>query len=139
MDEELFSLRLPDGWVVRRDEGRLYLVSQGPPGVLCSTAEPVLDAEELPNLSRMLSGFLTRTGHSVAPNELLIISNIPGAAGFCWQLVKDDIFYRFWVFGNRSCWLFWTFSSSAKDMDYFYPALSGIVHSLNIFEHGRTC
>lgn len=139
LKEELFSLSMPALWTLRRDEGCLYLVSTTPPGVLCSTSERVADTEELPNLSRMLAGFLTRTGHTVAPNELLILSNIPGAAGFCWQYVQDQVFYRYWIFGNAKCWVFWNFTSAAADMESFHPVLEQIVRSLKLeFDGGRS-
>lgn len=130
LEEETFSLTLPDGWMVRRDEERLFLVSKAPPGVLCCTAEFVDDPSELPNLSRMLAGFLTRTGHAVATDELLRISNVPGAAGFCWQYFEDGTFHRIWIFGNRLSWLLWTFSSFSADLDHFHPLLEGVLKSL---------
>lgn len=132
--EPTFSLDLPEGWEVRRDEERLYLVSERPAGVLCCTAEEVRDSAELPNLSRMLAGFLTRTGHAVATDELLRISNVPGAAGFCWQYFEDGTFHRLWVFGNHASWLFWSFSSASSDLDHFHPLLEGLLKSLSLVE-----
>lgn len=130
--EPTFSLEVPDSWEIRRDEERLYLVALEPAGVLCSTAEVVEDSSELPNLSRMLAGFLTRTGRSVATDELLRISNVPGAAGFCWQYFEEGVFHRFWIFGNHSAWIFWTFSSATAALDHFHPLLEDLVKSLSM-------
>lgn len=130
LQEETFSLTLPDGWAVRRDEERVYLVSSQPPGVLCCTAQPVEQAEQLPNLSRMLAGFLTRTGHPVATDELLRISNVAGGTGFCWQYFEEGTFHRIWIFGNHFSWLLWTFTSATADLDHFHPLLEGMIKSL---------
>lgn len=133
-EEETFSLELPDGWLVRRDDDRIYLISPEPPGVLCCTSEWVEDAEELPNLSRMLAGFLTRTGHPVATDELLRISNIGGGEGFCWQYFEGSTFHRLWIFGNQACWLLWTFSSQTSDLDHFHPVLERMQKTLVLVE-----
>ena len=132
--EPTFALEVPPGWEIRRDEERLYLVAVEPAGVLCCTAEVVEDSAELPNLSRMLAGFLTRTGHAVATDELLRISNVPGAGGFCWQYFEEGTFHRFWIFGNHSAWLFWTFSSATADLEHFHPLLEGLLKSLSMHD-----
>jgi hypothetical protein len=132
--EETFSVTLPPGWAVRRDEERVYLVSAQPPGVLCCTSQRVEVADDLPNLSRMLAGFLTRTGHPVATDELMRISNVPGAAGFCWQYFEDGNFHRIWIFGNHACWLLWTFTSATSDLDHFHPLLERLLKTLALVE-----
>lgn len=132
LEEPTFSLELAPGWKVRRDDECLYLISEEPAGVLCCTAERVVDRAELPNLSRMLAGFLTRTGHSVATDELLAISSVPGAVGFCWQYFEDGKFHRFWIFGNEATWLFWTFTSRTADLDHFHPLLEQLLKSLTL-------
>ncbi len=132
LEEETFRLTVPDDWVVRRDEERVYLISERPAGVLCCTPQVVSNPDELPNLSRMLAGFLTRTGHPVATDELLRISNVPGAAGFCWQYFEDGKFQRIWIFGNASCWVLWTFTSATSDLDHFHPLLEGMLKSLSL-------
>ncbi len=139
LSEPTFALEIPTDWSLRRDEGRIYLVSEKPAGVLCCTCETVTDSSELPNLSRMLAGFLTRTGHPVATDELLRISNVPGAAGFCWQYFEDGTFHRVWIFGNHSCWLFWTFTSASGDLDHFHPLLEALLKSLSLVEHDSSC
>lgn len=132
--EETFAVTLPEGWSVRHDEECVYFVCQTPPGVLCSTASRVENSDELPNLSRMLAGFLTRTGRPVATDELLRLSNVSGADGFCWQYFEDGVFHRIWVFGNRQSWLLWTFSCAREDVDRFHPLLEGLVRSLSLVE-----
>ncbi len=134
LEEATFSVAVPEGWRVHRDEDGLFLISDQPAGVLCCTSELVQDAEELPNLSRMLAGFLTRTGHPVATDELLRISNVPGAAGFCWQYFEDGKFHRIWIFGNQRCWLLWTFTSAGDDMDHFHPQLEGMLKTLALVQ-----
>ena len=66
LEQPTFSLEVPAGWEVRHEEEQVFLISRTPPGVLCCTAQTVENSEELPNLSRMLAGFLTRSGHPVA-------------------------------------------------------------------------
>jgi hypothetical protein len=132
--EDTFAVTLPAGWEVRRDEECVYLVSPAPAGVLCSTAKRVESLEELPNLSRMLAGFLTRTGHPVATDELLRLSNISGGQGFCWQYFENGVFHRLWIFGNRASWLLWTFSCSASDVDHFHPLLEALLKTLSLDE-----
>ncbi len=135
LSEPTFALEIPEGWSIKRDEERIYLVSESPVGVLCCTPETVTDGSELPNLSRMLAGFLTRTGHAVATDELLRISNVPGAAGFCWQYFEDGTFHRVWIFGNHTSWMFWSFTSAVADLDHFHPLLEGLLKSLSLVEH----
>lgn len=128
--QETFSLELPEGWTVRQDEECTYLVSPDPPGVLCCTPQTVEKSEELPNLSRMLAGFLTRTGHPVATDDLLRLSNVPGAQGFCWQYFEDMAFHRLWIFGNTASWLLLTFSCATVDVDHFHPILEKLQKTL---------
>lgn len=130
--EETFALTVPEGWAVRRDDERVFLVSERPPGVLCCTPQVVDDPDRLPNLARMLAGFLTRTGHPVATDELLRISNVPGASGYCWQYFEGGSFHRIWIFGNHASWLLWTFSSATSDLDHFHPQLEGLLKSLSL-------
>lgn len=127
-----FTLTVPLEWTIRRDEDRVYFVSAHPPGVLCCTPEKVSEAQELPNLARMLAGFLTRTGHPVATDELLRITNVVGASGYCWQYFENGMFHRLWVFGNEVSWLLLTFSSSSADYDAFHAVLETIVKSLSL-------
>lgn len=130
LEQPTFSLEVPAGWEVRHEEEQVFLISRTPPGVLCCTAQTVENSEELPNLSRMLAGFLTRSGHPVATDELLRLSNIPNAVAFCWQYFEQGTFHRVWIFGNRRSWLLWTFSSAGTDMDHFHPLLEDLQKSL---------
>ena len=119
LEEKTFSLTLPDSFEVHRDGDRLQCVSREPAGVLFLTPEEVENPEELPNLSRMLAGFLTRSGHPVATDELLRVSSVPKAHGFSWQYVEESKYHRLWLFGNRSCWLLVTLSAPRKRQPFF--------------------
>ncbi len=127
---ETFRLQVPPEWTVRGDDDRVYFVSTEPPGVLCCTAQRVQDAEELPNLSRMLAGFLTRSGHPVATDDLLVISGNITARGFCWQYFEDGSFCRIWIFGNQTSWLLITFNSAVEHLDDFHPVLEQVLKTL---------
>lgn len=133
---DTFSLTLPQGWTKRDDEGRVYGLSTEPPGVLCCTASPVENSEELPNLSRMLAGFLTRSGHPVATDELLRVSKVAHAHGFCWQYSEEGNFTRLWMFGNRESWLLMTFTAPEQHVAHFHPLLDQIVESLTLHREG---
>lgn len=127
---ETFQLSLPQGWTQRSDEECLYGVCTDPPGVLCCTPSLVEDSDQLPNLSRMLAGFLTRSGHPVATDELLRVSGVANAHGFCWQYVENERFHRIWVFGNQVSWLLLTFTSGAEAQSTFHPLLNEMIATL---------
>lgn len=132
MKEPTFQMELPSDWVVRRDEERIYAVCPQPPGVLCCTPQEVEDSEEFPNLSRMLAGFLTRSGHPVATDELLRITGVAHAHGFCWQYVEDDTFHRIWIFGNARSWLLLTFTCPAPHQGDFSETLNELIRGLSL-------
>ena len=130
--ELTYSLVLPPGFQPNRDDEGLHCVCTAPPGILCFTAESVEDKDSLPNLSRMLAGYLTRMGHPVATDELLKVSSVPGAYGFCWQYVEKQKFQRFWIFGNEKSWLFITFVSSEEDKDKLHEPLQQMVKTIRL-------
>lgn len=138
LEKDLFRLSLPLGWTDREEEGRSFLISEDPPGVMCCTAERVDDPSELPNLSRMLAGFLTRTGHPVATDELLRVTRVVGVTGFSWQYAEDERYHRLWILGNRHCWLLLTFSCALSHRDHFFSVLEAIVGSLELAESPTT-
>ena len=132
LDEKTFSLDLPDSFEIHRDGPRLQCVSREPVGVLSLTPEEVEDADELPNLSRMLAGFLTRSGHPVTTDELLRVSSVPEAHGFSWQYVEDSKYHRLWLFGNKHCWLLVTFICPHEAVAEFHESLQDLVKTIRL-------
>lgn len=128
----LFELRLPSDWQWIADEAGGAAVSRQPPGVLHLSAEAVDDPADFPNLSRMLAGFLTRTGRPVATDDLLRVP-LAGAEGFSWQYIEDESrAWRVWIFGNRVAWVFVSFNCALEDAPAHQPAVDGLVHSLRL-------
>ncbi|HIB68990.1 MAG TPA: hypothetical protein EYO33_28860 [Phycisphaerales bacterium] len=132
LDEKLFSIALPDSFEIHRDGERLQCVSREPVGVLSLTPEEVENADELPNLSRMLAGFLTRSGHPVATDELLRVSSVSGAHGFSWQYTEDSKYHRLWLFGNKFCWLLVTFICPQDGVNEFHERLQELVKTIRL-------
>ena len=81
--------------------------------VLHIRAERVRDAAELPNLSRMLAGFLTEHVTPVATDELRAFQ-VEEVLGFAWQYREEwedegERAVRVWVLGNELAWCFVSF------------------------------
>ncbi|MCA9794765.1 MAG: hypothetical protein KC910_23315 [Candidatus Eremiobacteraeota bacterium] len=128
----LFELSLPSDWRWVADETGGSAVSAQPPGVLHLSAEAVEDPAELPNLSRMLAAFLTRTGRPVATDDLLRVPLV-GAEGFSWQYIEDQKrAWRVWIFGNRTVWVFASFNCALEDAPVHQGSVDGLVHSLRL-------
>ncbi len=125
-----FAISYPSHWEVRVQETRSFLICLDPPGVLCCTFERVQDTTSLPNLSRMLAGYLTRNGHPVATDELLRMSGSPGLEGFSWQYKEHSVFYRLWLYGNEKAWILLTFNTPEGDEGLFQQILNSMVRSL---------
>lgn len=132
VDESTFFLSLPDNFEIVRDEERIQCVSREPVGVLSLTPEEVHDPEHLPNLSRMLAGFLTRSGHPVATDELLRITTVPDAHGFSWHYSENGNAHRFWLMGNRDSWLLLTFVCPAANMSVFHEPLQEVIKTVRL-------
>lgn len=132
MREPGFAVDLPDGWRVEADLERYYAISTEPPGLLCITPELVKDMKSLPNLSRMLAGYLTRTGQPVASDELRQLNGIPGAQGFWWQYSDRQTVHRLWIVGNETRWILMTFTTAEENMGYFHPLLQECLNSLRL-------
>ncbi len=128
---QLFSLALQPGWQWQEQEDGGLCFSQEPPGVLHLSAEPVADPESLPNLSRMLAGFVTRTVRPVATDDLLRVP-LAGAEGFSWQYVAEDKACRVWVFGNRQAWVFASFHCQLEDAPNHQTGVEKMVTSLKL-------
>jgi hypothetical protein len=135
--EPTFSLELPEPFLVRREGVNLQGICQDPAGVLHITPERVIDPESLPNLSRMLAGFLTRSGHPVATDELLQVTSVPDAHGFSWQYVEEKVYHRLWLFGDEFSWLLMTFICPESDRGHFHESLQAVVNSLRLRRDGR--
>lgn len=131
LEKPTFSLRLPDGFEVVENDV-LCCVCRQPPGVLHLTSEAVDDPKELPNLSRMLAGFLTRSGHPVATDELLRVTSVPHAHGFSWQYTEEGHYNRLWLFGNELSWLLLHFVTPREHYAEFHEKLTGAVQTLRL-------
>lgn len=137
LSDSLFGLELPNGFTSRQEEQGWQCVCTDPPGVIHFTPEVVDDPDELPNLSRMLSGFLTRSGQPVAPYDLLKITSIPDTHGFSWQYTQEENYHRVWLFGNDHCWLLVTFVCPAPVYRTFHEPLTKSIATLRLRSDGN--
>ncbi len=110
--KHLFQIEFPEDWTFYADEHGGGLVSPCRKAVLHFYAEAVHDAAELPNLSRMLAGFLTQHHRPVATDDLRQIK-LPGALAFSWQFLDSlqNRAVRVWIIGNEKAWAFANFHS----------------------------
>ena len=129
-----FSLVLPDSFEVAEGDGHVHCICRTPPGVLHLTPQIVEDKEDLPNLSRMLAGFLTRSGHPVATDELLRITSVPNAHGFSWQYTEEENYHRLWLFGDEHSWLLAHFVCPREHYSEFHEQLTEVVKTLRLRE-----
>lgn len=134
--EPTFEVELPTGFSMVRDGERISCVSRDPVGVLTLSTEVVENPDDLPSLSRMLAGFLTRSGHPVATDELLQVNSVPDAYGFSWQYVEDALYHRLWLFGNEYCWLLLSFLCPRENQALFEDRLASLIASLRLRTHG---
>ena len=105
-------MQLPPSWSWFPDEAGGAAVFQ-PAGQTASSVlhihvEGVDDSESLPNLSRMLAGFLTLRGRPVATDDLLEL-DLPNTQAFAWQYQEGEQAVRVWVAGNELAWAFINF------------------------------
>lgn len=112
----LFQLQLAASWTFYADEHGGGAISPCRRAILHFYAEPVHNPEELPNLSRMLAGFLTQHHRPVATDELLRLK-LPGALGFSWQFLdsSQNRAVRVWILGNEKAWSFANFHCPLED------------------------
>jgi hypothetical protein len=132
IEETTFTMELPSEFQVTKEANEIQCVCLDPPGVLRLTPEEVEDTNSLPNLSRMLAGFLTRTGHPVATDELLRVTSVPEAHGFSWQYTEDGNYHRLWLFGNRRSWLLVTFVCPKAEQQNFHETLQSLIKTLRL-------
>jgi hypothetical protein len=136
VEKPSFSIELPEEFQVTETDEGLHCVCQQPPGVLHLTPQDVEDPEDLPNLSRMLSGFLTRSGHPVATDELLQMTSVPNAHGFSWQYTEEGCYNRLWLFGNQYSWLLLHFVCPQEHYAQFHEKLNGAMKTLRLRADG---
>ena len=132
LEGQNFTIELGERFAVESDEVGYQCLCQEPPAILTLLPETVENKDELPNLSRMLAGFLTRSGHPVATDELLRMTNVPGAHGFSWQYVENENYHRLWLFGNEASWLLMTFICPLEHRDAFHEFQQTMVKSLRL-------
>ncbi|MFN8610080.1 MAG: hypothetical protein U0931_21235 [Vulcanimicrobiota bacterium] len=106
--QDLFSMPIPEGWRFFPDEHGGSLITPCQTAVLHVHAEKVNDPAELPNLTRMLAGFLTLHHKPVATDELLQV-RLPGALCFAYQYADGDRAVRVWIIGDEKAWAFLNF------------------------------
>lgn len=128
----LFSIQLPPGWQFFPDLHGGGVIPPGSQGVLHFHSERVADSAELPNLSRMLAGFVTLHHQPVATDQLRRLS-INGSDAFAWQYVdKSEQAVRLWVVGNDAAWVFINFQASPLVAASLESEIDGIVGSLTM-------
>lgn len=132
----LFALDLPPDWQWFPDEHGGSAVPPGPPAALHLSAERVVEAEELPNLSRMLAGFVTRHVGPVTTQDL-IPANFPQATGFAWQFIEETAerpphLWKVWIAGNEHAWCFVSFNCSLKDHETHREKIENVVSTLTL-------
>jgi hypothetical protein len=104
---DLLKFELPDEWDWFPDESGGGAVL-GTDVLLHFHEQAVDDPSDLPNLARMLSGFLTLRGRPVATDELLE-GRTKNGKSYGWQYQDGEQAVRLWVLGNRQAWCFVTF------------------------------
>jgi len=116
--QNLFSFEAPEGWQFFADEHGGSLITPCQTAVLHIHSEGVSDPAELPNLTRMLAGFLTLHHKPVATDELLPIK-LPGALCFAYQYAEMERAVRVWIIGNEKAWAFLNFQVPfARQIEY---------------------
>lgn len=116
--QHLFSVDVPDGWQFFADEHGGSLITPCQTAVLHIHSEGVSDPAELPNLTRMLAGFLTLHHKPVATDELLPIK-VPEALCFAYQYAESERAVRVWIIGNEKAWAFLNFQVPfARQIEY---------------------
>ena len=118
--EGLLSFELPPDWEWYPDGQGGGAIPPDRQSVLHVRAERVEDAAQLPNLSRMLAGFLTGHVRPVATDELHPFS-VVGGQGFAWHYLEEwesegppriqSVWL--WVMGNEQTWTFVNFQGPA--------------------------
>lgn len=131
--EPLFLVEFPDDWTYYPDEHGGGVVSPCRRAVLHFYAEAVENPSELPNLSRMLAGFLTQHHRPVATDELLQIK-LPGALAFSWQFLDamQNRAVRVWVIGNEKAWTFANFHAPLDLEPQLRPSVDQMIRDFRL-------
>lgn len=132
-DAALCEFRVPDGWQFFPDEHGGGLVSPCRQAVLHVHCEEVTDPTELPNLSRMLAGFVTGHHRPIITQDLLPFS-LPGALGFAYQYAQDERAIRVWIVGNPHAWAFINFQAPLQAEERFRATVDEFVQSVRLWE-----
>lgn len=129
--QNLFSLAVPEGWQFFADEQGGSLITPCQTAVLHIHSEAVSDAAELPNLTRMLAGFLTLHHKPVATDDLLPIK-VPGALCFAYQYAEGERAVRVWIVGNEKAWAFLNFQVPFEREITYRAAVDQLVRDVQI-------
>lgn len=129
--QDLFSLPVPEDWQFYPDEHGGSLITPDQTAVLHVHAEKVTDVAELPNLTRMLAGFLTLHHKPVATDELLPIK-LPGALCFAYQYSDGERAVRVWIIGNEKAWAFLNFQVPLERHAAYTAVVDGLVKDFQI-------
>lgn len=124
---------VPEGWDFYADEQGGGLVSPDRQAVLHVHCEEVTDPTELPNLSRMLAGFVTGHHRPIITQDLMPFQ-LPGALGFAYQYEHDQRAVRVWIVGNPAAWAFLNFHSPLDKEEQYREAVDGFVRSFRLLE-----
>ncbi len=130
--QNLFSLAVPEGWQFFADDHGGSLITPCQTAVLHIHSEGVSDPAELPNLTRMLAGFLTLHHKPVATDELLSI-RVPGALCFAYQYAESERAVRLWILGNEKAWAFLNFQVSFEKEPTYRTAVDQLIRDFQIF------
>lgn len=129
--QQLFSVAIPEGWEFFADEHGGSLITPCQTAVLHIHSEGVTDAAELPNLTRMLAGFLTLHHKPVATDELLSIK-LPGALCFAYQYADLERAVRVWIIGNEKAWAFLNFQVHFENELLYRATVDALVRDFQI-------
>lgn len=129
--QDLCEFPIPEGWEFYPDESGGGLISPGREAVLHVHCEAVQDPTELPNLSRMLAGFLTGHYKPVATDDLLRFKS-EGALGFAYQYADGDRAVRVWIIGNPDAWAFLNFQGPLENEAGFREPVDKVVREFRL-------
>ena len=129
--QQLFSVSIPDGWEFYPDDLGGSLITPCRTAVLHIHSEGVTDVAELPNLTRMLAGFLTLHHKPVATDELLPIK-LPGALCFAYQYAELERVVRVWIIGNEKAWAFLNFQVPMERVLEYRAPVDALVRDFQI-------
>lgn len=127
----LFALDLPPGWGWHDEPDGGAAVPSGAPGALVISAQAVEDPTRLPNLSRMLAGFLTLRGRPVAADALASVE-ADGSQGVSYSYAEGGHFWQLWVVGNQATWALLSYNCPIEFQDAHRQALDTILSSLRL-------